>query len=108
MKIVIAQAVCCQLIQPWHLTRAAKRAWLSEADVIEQNDDDVRRAFGSLNFKARRRFGITSVKFRDGWRLRLGNRQHGPINLLPRERQRQQARRNDQQMYRWRILPYNF
>src|SRR6266566_9450332 len=108
MEIVIAQASCRQLVQRLHLTRAAKGARLSEAEVVEQNDDDVRRSFWGFNFKARRRFGITSVKFRDGWRLRLGDRKHGPINLLRRQRQRQQAQRSDQQMDHWRILHDDF
>src|SRR6266478_1503026 len=52
MKIVITQASCGQLIQYWHLARAAEGAGLSEADVVEQNDDDVRRSLRGFNFKA--------------------------------------------------------
>jgi hypothetical protein len=48
VKIVITQAVGSQLIQCWHLARAAKGAGLSEADVVEQNDDDVRCPLGAL------------------------------------------------------------
>src|SRR6266487_5848914 len=108
MKAVISQAVGSQLIQRRHPARAAECARLSEPDIVEQNDDDVRRSFRGFHFKARRRFGITSVKFRDGWRLRLGDRKHGPINLLRRQRQRQQAQRSDQQMDHWRILHDDF
>src|SRR6266566_3779319 len=108
MKIIITQASCRQLVECRHFARTAECAWLSEADVVEQNDDYVRRSLWSFHFKARRRLGIAGVKFRDRWRLRLGDREHGPINLLRRQRQRQQARRNYQQMDHWRILPYDF
>src|SRR5205814_3401404 len=101
MNAVISQAISSQLIQCRHLARAAKGARLSEPDIVEQNDDDIRCSLRGFNFKARRRLGITSVKFRDGWRLWLGNRQHSSINLLRCEWQGQQARRSDKQMYHW-------
>ncbi len=51
MKAVISQAISSQLIQCRHLARAAKGARLSEPDIIEQNDDDVRCSFGALTSK---------------------------------------------------------
>src|SRR5437899_7786883 len=108
MKIVITQASCRQLVECRHFARTAECAWLSEADVVEQNDDDVWRPLRRVNFKARRCLSIARVQLRDCWRLRLGNWEHSSINLLRRQRQRQQARRSDQQMYPWRILFYSF
>src|SRR6266850_3408072 len=106
MKIVITQASCRQLVECRHFARTAKCAWLSEADVVEQNDHNIRRSLRRFHFKSRWRLGIARVKLRDSWRLRLWNRKHGPINLLRHQRQRQQARRSDQQMYHWRVLHY--
>ena len=91
MKVVITQTPRSQLIQRWHLAGATKRACLSETDVVEQNDNHVWRPSRSFHFKASRRLGITSVKFRDGWQLRLGNGERGPIDLLRYYWQGQQA-----------------
>ena len=82
MKVVITKASRCQLIQRWHFARATKRARLSEADVIEQNNDDIRRSLRRLNLKARRRLRIARIELSDSWWLRLGDRQDGPIDLL--------------------------
>src|SRR5882724_4236822 len=108
MKVVITKASRRQLIQCWHLARTTKRAGLSEADIIEQHNDDIRRSLRRLNLKTRRRLRIARVQLRDSWWLRLGYREHGPIDLLRRQRQRQQARGSDQQMYHYRILNYDF
>ena len=82
MKVVIAEAVRCQLVEYRHLTRATKRTWLSEADIIEQNDDHVWRTLRRFHFEAWRRLSITNVKFGDSWRLRLWHRENTPIYLL--------------------------
>src|SRR4029077_11957368 len=95
MKIVISQPYCRELIQRRHFARSAECAWLSEADIVEQNDDDVRRPLGGFNFKARRRLGSTSVKFRNGWGLRLGDREHGPIDFLRALRWRERCAENE-------------
>src|SRR5437016_2963395 len=79
MKVVIAQAVGGQLIQRRHLARSTKRTRLAEADVVEQNNDHVRRSPWGFDLKTWRRFGVPRVKLRNGWRLRLGNRQNGAI-----------------------------
>ena len=55
---------------------------MSETDIVEQNDDDVRRPLRGFNFKARRCLSIARVKLRDDWGLRLGNWEHSSINLL--------------------------
>src|SRR6266850_7296958 len=88
MKIVVPQTSCRQLVECRHFARTAKCAWLSEADVVEQNDDDVRRSFRRFHLESRRCLGIASIKFRNRWGLRLGNRKHGSINLLCHQRQR--------------------
>src|SRR5207253_9406577 len=91
MKIVITQASCRQLVECRHFARTAECAWLSEANVVEQNDDNVWRPFRRFYLKAWRRLSIARVKLRDSWRRRLANRKHGSINLLCHQRQRQQA-----------------
>src|ERR1700756_2948084 len=103
MKAVVAQPSCRKPVECRHFARTAECAWLSETDIIEQNYDHVWRALRCLNLKPRWRFSITSVQFRDGWRLRLGYRQHSAINLLRHQWQWQQARRSDKQTYQWRI-----
>src|SRR5260370_37400251 len=95
MKIVIPEANCRERIERRHCARSAECAWLSEADVVEQNDDDVRRPLGGLNFKARRRLGITSVKFRNGWGLRFADWEQGPIDFLRALRWRERCAENE-------------
>src|SRR4030095_1931395 len=96
MKLVLSAAVRCQFAERRHLTWATKCTWLSEADIVEQDDDDVWRPIRRFHFKARACLSITNVKLSDGGPLRLGDRQHGPINLLRRQRQRQQAQYTSQ------------
>src|SRR6266487_1200507 len=82
MKIVIAQACGRELIQRRHFTRAAKRTRLSKADIVEQDDDDVWCPLRRLDLKARRRLSVARVKFRDSWRLGLGNRKHRAVKSV--------------------------
>src|SRR4029077_7161665 len=60
MKIVITQARGRELFRCLHFAGSTKRARLPEADVVQQNDDDVRRSFGRFDLKARRCLGVTS------------------------------------------------
>src|SRR5438552_15884478 len=106
MKIIITQASCRQLVECRHFARTAECAWLPEADVVEQNDDDVRRPLRGVNFKARRCLGIARVQLRGSWPRRLGNWEHSSINFLRRQWQRPQARRSDQLMRPSGLLVY--
>jgi len=51
MKIVVTQARVRELFRCLHFAGSTKRARLSEADVVQQNDDDVRRSLGRLTSK---------------------------------------------------------
>ena len=46
MKPVVAQALVGQLLQRRRIDRAAERAGVAEAHVVEQNQQHVGRAFG--------------------------------------------------------------
>ena len=82
MKIVVTQARGRELFRCLHFAGPTKRARLSEADVVQQNDDDVRRSFGRFDLKTRRCLGVTSIQFCNRRRLRLGHRENTPIYLL--------------------------
>src|SRR5437016_8639788 len=79
MKAVVTEACGCELFRGRHFARSTKRTRLAEADVVEQNNDHVRRSPWGFDLKTWRRFGVPRVKLRNGWRLRLGNRQNGAI-----------------------------
>ena len=49
VKAVVLQARVRQLLQRGHLDRPAERAAAAEADVVDQHDDDVRRALPGLS-----------------------------------------------------------
>ena len=69
-------------VERLHADRSAERARLSESDVVEQNDHDVRRALGRRDGEARRRLRVAGGELRDRRRLGLGDRQHAAIELL--------------------------
>src|SRR5205807_527922 len=71
MKIVITQAGGRELFRCLHFAGSTKRARLSEADVVQQNDDDVWSSLGRFDLKARRCLGVPRIQFRNNWRLRL-------------------------------------
>ena len=95
MKVVITKASRRQFIQRRHLARATKRARLSETDIIEQHNDDIRRSLRRLEIKAWRRLSAARVQLRDCWRLRLGDWQDGPIDLLRALRWRERSAENE-------------
>src|SRR6266404_4361667 len=57
MKIVVTQARGRELFRRLHFAWTTKCARLSETDVVQQNDNDVRRSFGRFDLKARRCLG---------------------------------------------------
>src|SRR5438552_5185396 len=82
MKIVVTQARGRELLRCLHFAGSTKRARLSEADVVQQNNDDVWSSLGRFDLKTRRRLGVTSFQFCNRRRLRLGHRENTPIYLL--------------------------
>src|SRR5437868_12301309 len=82
MKIVITQAGGRELFRCLHFAGSTKHARLSETDVVQQNDDDIRRPLGRFELKARRCLGVTSVQFCNRRWLRLGHREYTQIYLL--------------------------
>ena len=82
VEIVETQAAGRQLVQSRHLDRAAEGARLAEADVVQQDYDDVRRALGRLHVETRGRTHIARAQLRDDRGLRLGDRQDRPVDLL--------------------------
>ncbi len=82
MKVVVAEACGCELFRGRHFAGSTKRTRLSEADVVEQNTDHVRPSLWGFDLKTWRRFDVARVKLRNGWRLRLGNRQHRAVKSV--------------------------
>src|SRR5207249_9934042 len=54
MKIVVTQARGRELFRRLHFAGSTEGARLSEADVVQQNDDDVWSSLGRFDLKARR------------------------------------------------------
>ena len=73
---------------PWLASRssvgigigAAERARVAEADVVDQEDDDVRRALRRLHLEARRRLGVARVELGGQRVVRLRDRQHRAVD----------------------------
>ena len=71
MKTVLAQTVGGELVERRHLARPAKGTRLSETDVVEENDDNIRISLRRVNLKVWRRFCGTRIQLRDSRWLRL-------------------------------------
>ena len=77
-------------LSPWLARRssvgmgigAAERARVAEADVVDQKDDDVRRALGRLHLEPRRRLGIARVELGGARIVRL-RRWEAPFDSFP-------------------------
>lgn len=62
-------------------TRLGERRYVTEAHVVEEDDDDVRCTFRRLHLEPLRGFGLARIELGD-WRIRrLCNRQHCPVEL---------------------------
>ena len=53
---------------------------MAEADVVDQEDDHVRRALGRLDLETRRRLCVAGVELGFPWIVRLRDRQHRSID----------------------------
>ena len=51
VELVVAQAIVGERLDRRHMDRAAEGARLAEAHVVDQHDQDVRRASGALTSK---------------------------------------------------------
>ncbi len=58
-----------------HVNRSAERAAVSEADIIEEHDNDVRRAGWCGDAERRRRYGVAGVEGFDCLHFGLGDRE---------------------------------
>ena len=79
VKAVVFQSVRRHLLQRGHPDRAAERAGVAEADIIDQHNHHVGRTLRRFHFKARRRLGVTSIEFGDFCDHRLPDRQHRAV-----------------------------
>ena len=62
VELVVAKAVGGEGFGGRHVDGAAEGARHAEAHVVDEDDDDVGRAFGRLDFEARRRRGVAGVE----------------------------------------------
>ena len=89
VEIIVAVALRGELFERRHVDRAAERARLAEAHVVDQDHHDVwcprRRSHRRYR---RRRDGVAYVERGQMRPLRLGDRQHGAIDFLWRGRRR--------------------
>ena len=85
---VVLEPLAGQTIERRHGNGAAERARVAEPDVVDQEDDDVRRALGRLHLEPRRRLGLARVQFGLVRIVRLRNRQHRAIDVTRRLRLR--------------------
>ena len=76
VELVKAQAVFCQLRKGRRLDRATEGLCGTKANVVDQYDDHIGRAFRRRNIKRRRRRHITRIQLRDrcGYRWLDGQR----------------------------------
>jgi len=82
VKVIVTQARGRELFGRFHFTWTPKGARLSEADVVQQNNDDVGRSFSRFNLKARWRLGIAGVQLCNSRWLRLRYGQNGAIEFV--------------------------
>ena len=62
VKAVVLEPLAGKAVERRHGNGAAERARVAEADVIDQEDDDVGRALRRLHLEPRRRLGVTRVE----------------------------------------------
>ena len=86
MEAVVLQAVGCEAFGGGRVARSAKRARGAEADVVEEHDQHVRRAFWRPQRHDRRvlRIGILGVVGRQPDMLRVRDRQYVARKLVVR------------------------
>ena len=79
VEVVVAKPAFRQTLQRRHLDRAAERAGLSKAHVVDQDDEHVGCPPGRFYLEPRRGFGVTGIEFGDRGDFRLWNRQDPAI-----------------------------
>ncbi len=86
VEVVVAEPVGGQAVEVGHLDRAAERARLAEAEVVEENHDHVGRLGRRLHLEARRRGGLAGLE-RRARRIRgVRHRQHPAVDVGARAR----------------------
>ena len=81
VELVVAETARGQTVQGRRLDAATEGAGRAEADVVDQDDYDIGRAFGRFDGEARRGRRIARVDLRDLLVGRRLDRQHRAIEL---------------------------
>lgn len=82
MEVVEAETVSSKSLQRGRLNGSAEWRGGAKAEVVDQNDDDVRRPGRGRHRHTRRRRCIPNVEFRSSGRIRQLHRQDRAIELL--------------------------
>jgi hypothetical protein len=82
--MVETQPFVGQAIEGRRLDAAAEAGDSAEADVIDQNDDDVRGSLRRRDLEPRGLLGVPGVEDRDGLAIRWLDRENGSVQLLSR------------------------
>ena len=70
MKLIVTQPAFCQPVERWRFDRTAKALGGAKSDVINQDNDDIRRACWGLDRKRRGRRGVAGIQRGDWWVIR--------------------------------------
>ena len=83
VEAVVFESLARETIQRGHGNLAAERTRVTEPDVIDQEDDDVRRSLRRFHLEPRRRFGVACVEFSGPWVIGLRDGKDGSIRPVP-------------------------
>ena len=81
VKVVVAQAAGGQAIHRGRINRATERRGRTKANIINQDNNDIRCALGRLNREQRGCLDITHVELLKLRRIRFSNRKVGTVYL---------------------------
>ena len=81
VEAVVLESLARETIERRHGNLAAECTRVTESDVVDQKDDDVRRALRRLHLESRGRLGVARVEFGGPRIIRLRDRKHGSIEL---------------------------
>ncbi len=81
VELVVHQPLAGELVEVRCVDHTAEGAGSAEADVVEQDDDDVRCILGRLDLEDRRRLGVPRVESGDRWVPGSLDRQFGSVDL---------------------------
>src|SRR4029453_15060165 len=82
VEVVIPQPAVGNAFEVWHVNWTTKGAWLTEAHVVNQNNEHIGSVSRRFYLEARWRRGLTRIENSAVWIPGFGNRQGGPVERL--------------------------